>query len=95
MREALGEFSRFVTLVELVMCIETAIGQTIADAELEQVQTLRDLARVVRLHLGADFNSETRSLAVVADAARVVSGIAITAFDVPLLEALPPQRGRE
>lgn len=94
MREALDEWSNYVTLIEITMVVETSIGEAIRDAELEGVQTLRDLARVVERHLSSDPDCEARAIALVKEAARtvLVNPAGEANFDERFIDAIHPNR---
>jgi hypothetical protein len=94
MRDGVDDVGHFDLLVRLVVQVEDELGQAIEDSEIDGLRTLRELASVVRHHIADGADAEGRSLALVEDAARAVSGGKQVegALDLPLLDAFSPRR---
>ena len=103
MRELSDEWGDFWYLVNFTILLEKILGDKIRDAELEQVKTLCDLARVVQRHLSTSADCDVRSIAFVQEAARETFSntmgqgsareAATIALDVRLMDALPRTDG--
>jgi hypothetical protein len=91
MRAMLDDWHAFTLLIEIVVEIENAMNITISDAELEGVQTLRQLAYAIEGKLTRE-HGVSPALDVVERAARTVTEVEILNYDVNILESLQPNR---
>jgi hypothetical protein len=104
MRNGLDEWATYVAILLMTIRLEDRLEMRFTDDEVDGVKTLRDFATIVASHLGNKDEATSRSVELTRWAAgelaedpfwagrRPTVGTDQLDFDVPLLDALEPDR---
>lgn len=96
MRAGCDDWGKLCTVVQIAILLEDVLGQEIeiTNAELEGIQTLRDIARVIQVRLPAGSEQETRAIDLVQEAAKGIPWCSAKEMmlDAPLMDAVDPDR---